>query len=71
MFDFNYKGIIFELETEVDSDGHSLIVMNVYHQGENLSEVLTDDIFIDIEEKLNHEIQMGNERAKWERSCRY
>ena len=70
MIDFNYKGVIFNLETEVDSDGHSLIVMGVYHKGEDLTEVLTDDIVIDIEESLNKEIAEGNALAKWEMSCR-
>jgi hypothetical protein len=56
MKEFNYKGVLFEAECDIDSDSHSFIVMNVFHKGENITECISDDIIIEMETALNDEI---------------
>lgn len=52
---FNYKGVIFTGAVELDSNGHSLVLMAVYHKGEDITECLSGEIFLEMEEALNTE----------------
>ena len=53
--EFNYKGVIFEAETEADSDSRSLILIAVSHKDQDITECLNDDVILDMEKSLNAE----------------
>lgn len=66
MKEFNYKGIIFDAEFDTDSDTHSMILMEVFHLGENITECLNDDIILEMEESLNKQLKDEIDLAEYE-----
>lgn len=64
--EFNYKGVLFDAAFDTDSDGHSMILMNVFHKGEDITECLNDDIILAMEESLDKQVEEEIARADYE-----
>ncbi len=68
MVEFNHKGVIFQGEFEMDSDDHSVILINIFHKGECLTECLSDSIFLEFEVSLNEHFVLADKQGEFE--CR-